>query len=116
VSEKNSRATANQKRNNEGHERYSCKTIRIWRRFVSGLLRWGAEVVSSPWSFCGSGWRAIAGGWGGRRYPQQQGPPASRWAARWRLFLIERDADPTRLSPDNATMMIAVLCIDNQVE
>ena len=37
-------------------------------------------------------------------------------AARWRLFLIERDTDPTRLSPDNATMMIAVLCIDNQVE
>jgi hypothetical protein len=33
-----------------------------------------------------------------------------------RLFLIERDTDPTRLSPDNATMMIAVLCIDNQVE
>jgi len=31
-------------------------------------------------------------------------------------FLIERDTDPTRLSPDNATMMIAVLCIDNQVE
>jgi hypothetical protein len=37
-------------------------------------------------------------------------------AARWRLFLIERDTDPTRLSPDNATMMIAVLCVDNQVE
>jgi hypothetical protein len=33
-----------------------------------------------------------------------------------RLFLIERDTDPTRLSPDNATMMIAVLCVDNQVE
>jgi hypothetical protein len=32
------------------------------------------------------------------------------------LFLIERDTDPTRLSPDNATMMIAVLCVDNQVE
>jgi hypothetical protein len=32
------------------------------------------------------------------------------------FFLIERDTDPTRLSPDNATMMIAVHCIDNQVE
>jgi hypothetical protein len=37
-------------------------------------------------------------------------------AATRRLFLIERDTDPTRLSPDNATMMIAVLCFDNQVE
>ena len=35
---------------------------------------------------------------------------------RSRAHLIERDTDPTRLSPDNATMMIAVLCIDNQVE
>jgi hypothetical protein len=34
----------------------------------------------------------------------------------WRLFLIERDTDPTRLSPDNVTMVIAVLCGDNQVE
>jgi hypothetical protein len=43
-------------------------------------------------------------------------------AARWRVAsvprssLIERDTDPTRLSPDNVTMMIAVLCGDNQVE
>ena len=29
---------------------------------------------------------------------------------------IERDTDPTRLSPDNVTMVIAVLCGDNQVE
>jgi hypothetical protein len=29
---------------------------------------------------------------------------------------IERDTDPTRLSPDNVTMVIAVLCVDNQVE
>jgi hypothetical protein len=29
---------------------------------------------------------------------------------------IERDTDPTRLSPDNVTMLIAVLCVDNQVE
>jgi hypothetical protein len=29
---------------------------------------------------------------------------------------IERDTDPTRLSPDNATMVIAMLCVDNQVE
>jgi hypothetical protein len=39
VGEKNSSATADQKRNNEGHEHYSCKTIRFWRRFVSGPLR-----------------------------------------------------------------------------
>ena len=32
------------------------------------------------------------------------------------FFLIERDTDPTRLSPDNVTMVIAVLCVDNQVE
>ena len=32
------------------------------------------------------------------------------------FFLIERDTDPTRLSPDNVTMLIAVLCVDNQVE
>jgi hypothetical protein len=32
------------------------------------------------------------------------------------FFLIERDTDPTRLSPDNLTMVIAVLCVDNQVE
>ena len=30
--------------------------------------------------------------------------------------LIERDTDPTRLSPDNVTMVIAVLCVDSQVE
>jgi len=29
---------------------------------------------------------------------------------------IEGDTDPTRLSPDNVTMVIAVLCVDNQVE
>ena len=29
---------------------------------------------------------------------------------------IERDTDPTRLSPDYVTMVIAVLCVDNQVE
>jgi hypothetical protein len=29
---------------------------------------------------------------------------------------IERDTDPARLSPDNVTMVIAALCIDNQVE
>ena len=29
---------------------------------------------------------------------------------------IERDTDPTRLSPDNVTMVIAVLCVDYQVE
>jgi hypothetical protein len=29
---------------------------------------------------------------------------------------IERDTDPPRLSPDNVTMVIAVLCVDNQVE
>jgi hypothetical protein len=28
------------------------------------------------------------------------------------FFLIERDTDPTCLSPDNVTMMIAVLCVD----
>jgi len=32
------------------------------------------------------------------------------------LSLIERDTDPTRLSPDNVTMVIAVLCVDDQVE
>ena len=29
---------------------------------------------------------------------------------------IEHDTDPTRLSPDNVTMLIAVLWVDNQVE
>ena len=29
---------------------------------------------------------------------------------------IERDTDPTRLSPENVTMVIAVLGFDNQVE
>jgi hypothetical protein len=40
VREKNSRATANQKRNNERHERYSFgETANDRRRFVSGSLR-----------------------------------------------------------------------------
>jgi hypothetical protein len=29
---------------------------------------------------------------------------------------IERDTDPTRLLPYNVAMVIAVLCVDNQVE
>ena len=29
---------------------------------------------------------------------------------------IERNTDPTRLPPDNVTMVIALLCVDNQVE
>ena len=44
------------------------------------------------------------------------GRQPSRISPQRRLFLIERDTDPTRLSPHNATMMIAVLCVDNQVE
>jgi hypothetical protein len=42
------------------------------------------------------------------------------WSSRWNIsggfFLIERDTNTTRLSPDNVTMLIAVLCVDNQVE
>jgi hypothetical protein len=62
MSEKNSRAAANQKRNNERHHHYSYTNDTFVTSFCFRLLRWGAEVVSSPWSFCGSGWRAIAGG------------------------------------------------------
>jgi hypothetical protein len=38
-----------------------------------------------------------------------------RWNISGGFFLIERDTDPTRLSPDNMTMVIAVLCVDNQL-
>jgi hypothetical protein len=41
----------------------------------------------------------------------------SLWSKRQDFqFSIERDTDPPRLSPDNVTMVIAVLCVDNQVE
>jgi hypothetical protein len=36
--------------------------------------------------------------------------------SRRRVCSIESDTDPTRLSPDNVTTVIAVLCVDNQVE